>query len=106
MQTTYFFPSEHGLIIYWHIGNNKKANATVAITAIRKNTLALVLEILQKSQQAILSNNSVSRSRDFECLLRRRAREIIGNYGPKPHSNSLERITTLNYKIMPKITRY
>lgn len=26
------FPSEHGLIIYWHIGNKRNAKATVAIT--------------------------------------------------------------------------
>lgn len=26
------FPSEHGLIIYWHMGNSKNARATVAIT--------------------------------------------------------------------------
>lgn len=25
-------PSEHGRIMYWHIGNNKNARATVAIT--------------------------------------------------------------------------
>lgn len=25
-------PSEHGRIMYWHIGNNKNASATVAIT--------------------------------------------------------------------------
>lgn len=30
-------PSEHGRIIYWHIGNNKNANATVAITKNKTN---------------------------------------------------------------------
>lgn len=32
----YFVPSEHGLIMYWHMGNSKKANATVAITVREK----------------------------------------------------------------------
>lgn len=27
-----FVPSEHGLMMYWHIGSRRKANATVAIT--------------------------------------------------------------------------
>lgn len=26
------FPSEHGLIIYWHMGRRRNASATVAIT--------------------------------------------------------------------------
>jgi hypothetical protein len=26
-------PSEHGRIIYWHMGNRRNANATVAMTA-------------------------------------------------------------------------
>lgn len=28
------FPSEHGRIMYWHIGNNKNANAIVAMIAV------------------------------------------------------------------------
>jgi hypothetical protein len=31
---TYFWPVEQGLIAYWHIGNRRKANATVANTEI------------------------------------------------------------------------
>lgn len=32
-------PSEHGLMIYWHMGNNRNANATVAITAKKQYNL-------------------------------------------------------------------
>ena len=31
--TTHLFPEVQGLRTYWHIGNSKKASATVAITA-------------------------------------------------------------------------
>jgi hypothetical protein len=32
-RATYLFPEVQGLRIYWHIGNSKKASATVAMTA-------------------------------------------------------------------------
>lgn len=35
-------PSEHGRIIYWHIGNSKKAKATVAITENKMKLLVVV----------------------------------------------------------------
>lgn len=38
-------PSEHGLIMYWHIGNSKKAKATVAITKTKETN---------KKQQCLL----------------------------------------------------
>lgn len=31
-ENTNLFPSEQGRMIYWHIGNRRKANAIVAIT--------------------------------------------------------------------------
>lgn len=31
-KNTNLFPSEQGRMIYWHIGNRRKANAIVAIT--------------------------------------------------------------------------
>lgn len=34
-------PSEHGLVIYWHMGKRRKAKATVAITETRKNIIPL-----------------------------------------------------------------
>jgi hypothetical protein len=35
-QFTYLFPSEHGRMTYWNIGNNRNARATVAITKERR----------------------------------------------------------------------
>lgn len=39
---TYLLPSEHGLMIYWHIGKSKNAKATVAITVEIKETNKLL----------------------------------------------------------------
>lgn len=33
---TYLFPSEHGRIIYWHMGSKRNASATVAMTETQR----------------------------------------------------------------------
>lgn len=40
-QLPYLFCGEQGLVRYWHIGNNRNANAIVARTEERKKSTAV-----------------------------------------------------------------
>lgn len=46
------FPSEHGRIMYWHIGNNKNANATVAITVSKRKEIVYIYRALNQTNNA------------------------------------------------------
>lgn len=57
--STYLFPSEQGLMMYWHIGRRRNAKATVAITVNRREQYSLLKTIVYALKTVMLDDSKL-----------------------------------------------